>query len=50
LIMNSYGNFVVQNGLKFSQDADRTMLSEKLQKLIPQLSDPKIKSKWINLL
>ncbi len=51
LILNNYGNFVVQNALKFAiSQEDRTKLSELIEKQIPSLTDPKIKQKWISLL
>ena len=48
--MNSYGNFVVQNALKYALLDDKGRLTEQVEKVIPSLSDPKIKSKWIALL
>lgn len=48
--MNSYGNFVVQNALKFASLEDRNKLSEQIEKNIPNISDAKIKQKWSQLL
>mmetsp|Transcript_42593 Transcript_42593/g.40857 ORF Transcript_42593/g.40857 Transcript_42593/m.40857 type:complete len:208 (-) Transcript_42593:485-1108(-) len=50
LIMNSYGNFVVQNALKFATQEDRLRLAEQIQKTIPSITDQKIKQKWTQLL
>jgi hypothetical protein len=44
--MNSYGNFVVQNALRFANSEERVKLSEQIEKNIPNLTDPKIKQKW----
>jgi hypothetical protein len=41
--MNSYGNFVVQNALKFATPEDKTKLSDQIEKNIPNITDPKIK-------
>lgn len=48
--MNSYGNFVVQNALKYATLEDRTKLSEQIEKNIPNITDGRIKQKWIALL
>lgn len=45
--MNQYGNFVVQNALKFSNNEDKIKLAEQIEKVIPLISDPKIRGKWI---
>lgn len=50
LIMNSYGNFVVQNALKFATQEDRQKLSEQIEKNLPNITDMKIKQKWTQLL
>lgn len=44
--MNSYGNFVVQNALKHANQEDRTKFSTVIEKLIPNLTDHKLKAKW----
>ena len=41
--MNSYGNFVVQNALKFATQEDRTKLSDQIERNIPNITDAKIK-------
>ena len=41
--MNSYGNFVVQNALKFVTQEDRTKLSDQIERNIPNITDAKIK-------
>lgn len=46
LIMNSYGNFVVQNALRFASPEERTKLAEQIEKNIPNITDSKIKQKW----
>ena len=48
--MNSYGNFVVQNALKFATQEDRMKLGEQIERNIPNITDPKIKQKWTQLL
>eukprot|EP00347_Sterkiella_histriomuscorum_P024135 403332189 len=50
LITNSYGNFVVQNALKFATQEEKKKLSEQIEKNIPNISDSKIKQKWVTLL
>ncbi len=45
--MNSYGNFVVQNALKFADSADKDKLTEKIERSLPNINDPKIKQKWL---
>lgn len=39
LIMNQYGNFVVQNALKFANPEDRTCLAEQIEKIVPAITD-----------
>lgn len=46
LIMNSYGNFVVQNALKFASSDDKTKLSDHIERSIATINDTKIKQKW----
>lgn len=41
--MNSYGNFVVQNALRFATQEDRTKLAEQIERNIPNITDSKIK-------
>jgi len=41
--MNSYGNFVVQNALRFATQEERNQLAEKIEKNIPNITDSKIK-------
>ena len=48
--MNQYGNFVVQNALKCASSDDRNKLAEQIEKIIPDLSDSKIKQKWSQLI
>jgi hypothetical protein len=48
--MNSYGNFVVQNALKFATQEDRVKLADRIERTIPTITDPKIKQKWTQLL
>lgn len=48
--MNSYGNFVVQNALRFATQEDRNKLSEQIERNIPNITDAKIKQKWSQLL
>ncbi len=46
LIMNSYGNFVLVNSLKFAQDEQRELLIAQIEKHLPSISDLKLKQKW----
>jgi hypothetical protein len=48
--MNSYGNFVVQNALKYATVEDRNKLAEQIERNIPNITDMKIKQKWTSLL
>lgn len=48
--MNQFGNFVVQNALKCALSPEREKLSEQIEKYIPNITDPKIKGKWLQLL
>ena len=48
--MNSYGNFVVQNALKYATLEDRTKLADQIERNIPNITDMKIKQKWTSLL
>jgi len=48
--MNSYGNFVVQNALKFATQEDRMKLADQIERNIPNITDLKIKQKWTQLL
>jgi hypothetical protein len=41
--MNSYGNFVVQNALKFACQDDKNKLAEQIELNFPNISDTKIK-------
>jgi hypothetical protein len=50
LITNAYGNFVVQNALKFAPQEFKTKLSEQIERNIATIQDPKIKQKWVALL
>jgi hypothetical protein len=45
--MNPYGNFVVQNALKFATADDKNKLSDQIEKNVPFITDPKIKQKWV---
>ena len=42
LIMNSYGNFVVQNALKFASSEEKKKLAEQIEKILPNITDTKI--------
>ena len=35
MIMNAYGNFVVQNAMKFAGEDDKTRLSEQIERVVP---------------
>ena len=48
--MNSYGNFVVQNALKFASQDEKKRLAMQIDKILPNITDPKIKQKWTQLL
>jgi hypothetical protein len=47
LIVNSYGNFVVQNALKFAKGEEKNKLAARIEKNIPNIPDMKIKQKWL---
>ena len=50
LMINNYGNYVVQKALKLSSINDKNILMQNIIKNLPKMKDKKLNSKWKSIL